>query len=445
LGYHRVIRLGAEPFAGPYVELSDPSPSSKLHSPFADLFRCHWVQSKYIDAPLLPQRSEYVSYLLAEGVPRARIKSIASMQLNAVKLLNITQMRPILVSEVQEAGFLWATDVSLRNGKRVGKASCYNFTHRVTQWLEFSDSLVKPELPRLPLHFVVNAYLEECRANGLSKSTIDLRLGQLSRFQVWLGRRDANAAAVSLNDIDEYLDSKRRKGLDQRTLRNVCGAIRMLLRFCESRGWCKAGLARGMLMPRVLKSQKGPRGPTWKDVRRMLRVRASSPIEMRANVIICLSAIYALRNSEISHLRLDDFDWYNEIVTVRRAKRGGIQQFPIQHEVGEAILAYLRSARPRSTCRSMLTTFQAPFRQMGATCIQKTVANRMRTLGIRSEKSGPHALRHSCATHLLNRGFSLPEIADYLGHRGLHSVSIYAKYDPRLLRRVASFNLQGIE
>ena len=351
----------------------------------------------------------------------------------------------IQATEVQEAGHRWAVDMGLYNGKKPGKATYYNFTQRLTKWLRFSGLLVTPEAPSPAMDSLVTSYLEELRLKGLAESTIFLRRYLLSRFQMWLGERRNHLAEVSLNDIDEYLDNWRAKGWGPRTLRNSCAVIRWFFRFCESRNLCKAGVARGILLPRVVKPERAPVGPAWKDVRRMFKAEGESPAELRANAIIHVCSIYALRNSEILHLRLDDFDWYNEILTVRRAKRGAVQQFPIQHEVGEAILSYLSSARPRSSCRCLFTTFRTPIRPMGSTCIQKTVAKRMKLLGITSQRFGPHALRHSCATQLLNKGFSLPEIADFLGHRGLHSVSIYAKYNPRLLRRVASVSLAEIQ
>ena len=366
------------------------------------------------------------------------------MQLNAIKLLDMRQVRTIQATEVQEAGHRWAVDMGLYNGKKPGKATCYNFTQRLTKWLRFSGLLVTPEAPSPAMDSLVTSYLEELRLKGLAESTIFLRRYLLSRFQMWLGERHDNFAEVSLNDIDEYLDNWRAKGWGQRTLRNSCAVIRWFFRFCESRNLCKAGVARGILLPRVIKPERGPVGPAWKDVRRMFKADGESPAELRANAIIHVCSIYALRNSEILHLRLDAFDWYNEILTVRRAKRGAVQQFPIQHEVGEAILSYLSSARPRSSCRSLFTTVRAPIRPMNPNSIGVIVANRIRMLEIKSQNFGPHALRHSCATQLLNRGFSLYEIADFLGHRGLHAVSVYVKYNPRLLRRVACFSLTGI-
>ena len=53
---------------------------------------------------------------------------------------------------------------------------------------------------------------------------------------------------------------------------------------------------------------------------------------------------------------------------------------------------------------------------------------------------GPHALRHACATHLINEGVTLKEISDHLGHQGLDTTRIYTKVDLTSLRKVADFH-----
>ena len=68
----------------------------------------------------------------------------------------------------------------------------------------------------------------------------------------------------------------------------------------------------------------------------------------------------------------------------------------------------------------------------------------MDRLGIASIKRGPHALRHACATYLLNEGFSLKRVGDHLGHRSLSATQIYAKVDFEGLRAVAEFDLGGL-
>ena len=81
----------------------------------------------------------------------------------------------------------------------------------------------------------------------------------------------------------------------------------------------------------------------------------SSPSDLRAKAVLLLFAIYGLRSSEVAQLRLSDFDWESETFTVHRAKRGGIQQFPIQYEVGEAIIRYLQHGRNRGRRQIMFS------------------------------------------------------------------------------------------
>ena len=55
-------------------------------------------------------------------------------------------------------------------------------------------------------------------------------------------------------------------------------------------------------------------------------------------------------------------------------------------------------------------------------------------LALKIKHHGPHALRHTCATHLINEGVSLKEISDHLGHQGLETTRIYTKVDLVSLR-----------
>jgi integrase/recombinase XerD len=132
------------------------------------------------------------------------------------------------------------------------------------------------------------------------------------------------------------------------------------------------------------------------------------------------------------------------VFTVRRAKRGGVQQYPIQYEVGEAILNYLQKARPRVDDRHVFLGERRPWGPLLQTSVWRTVSRRLRRLGIELRHMGPHALRHACATRLLQKGSSLKEIADFMGHRNAKSVSIYAKCDIATLRKVAAFRLGGL-
>jgi integrase/recombinase XerD len=75
--------------------------------------------------------------------------------------------------------------------------------------------------------------------------------------------------------------------------------------------------------------------------------------------------------------------------------------------------------------------------------VSVVVQSRMNALGIQSPRGGPHSIRHSFATQLLNIGRPYKEIADILGHQTSTSVSIYAKPSVQRLREVSDLDLVG--
>jgi integrase len=145
------------------------------------------------------------------------------------------------------------------------------------------------------------------------------------------------------------------------------------------------------------------------------------------------------------NLTLNDFDWINETLVIRRVKRGRIQQYPLQYEVGESILRYLQFGRPRAECRNLFLTLLPPYRPVRPSSFWNIISRQIQRLGLNVKPVGPHSFRHACATELLRKGSSLTEIADFLGHRSLDSVSIYAKCDLRSLKKVATFSMAGVK
>ncbi len=74
---------------------------------------------------------------------------------------------------------------------------------------------------------------------------------------------------------------------------------------------------------------------------------------------------------------------------------------------------------------------------MGRGTVSKAVAAAFGRAGLAVRRAGPHLLRHTLATHLLQRGVSLKAIADLLGHQSLNTTTIYAKVDWPMLASVA--------
>jgi integrase len=194
--------------------------------------------------------------------------------------------------------------------------------------------------------------------------------------------------------------------------------------------------------PRLYRREGLPEGPQWEDVQRLLAsTRGDRPAEIRDHAILLLLAVYGLRRGEVASLTLDDLDWVGERIHVPRPKQRRAQCYPLLPAVGEALLRYLRTVRPRCSHRALFLTLNAPLRPLSAPSITPIAHTRLSALGVTVAPRGAHCLRHACASHLLAAGFSLKQIGDHLGHRAATSTLSYTKVDLAGLRQVAEFDL----
>ena len=416
------------------------------HEIIRQLFIAGFAQDRQFSAPLLSEREDYLAHLLHEGQSISQLRSTANYLLNVIRLIGLTQARMVGLDEIVSASHRWYRDEpGHRAGRPASIKSIYRFEFAAKKWCRFQGWLNEAST-FVPFRSHLADFIQHLRLErGLAIPTIRCYGDRVRLFLTWLGHRRVDFRDISLNDVDEFIESRHKAEWRLRTIASQCQALRTFFRYAESRGWSMLGFARGIRSPRIPKYDEAPKGPEWKDVRRLIRsAEGQEPSELRSRAIFLLFAIYGLRSSEVAQLRLDDLDWRNETLTIRRAKRGRLQQYPLQYEVGDAILQYLQRGRPRCSCRNLFVTGRSPYRPIQSTVLRPVVSERMKNLGIRSEHMGPHSLRHACATQLLKRGTSLKDIADFLGHSNLKCVSIYAKHDVRTLRQVSAFSLRGV-
>ncbi|MGH7120169.1 MAG: tyrosine-type recombinase/integrase, partial [Acetobacteraceae bacterium] len=221
--------------------------------------------------------------------------------------------------------------------------------------------------------------------------------------------------------------------------------LRAFFLFAEARGWSRTGLAAGIMAPRFMADETAPKGVKREDVLRLLAsVQGDRPVDKRDRAILMLFVAYGLRAGEVAGLRLDDLDWENEIIRVRCPKPGRTHVWPLSPDVGNAILRYIREARPAGLGRSLFFTSHAPVRPVGRKTLGKIVRDRLADICVVSGRRGTHALRHAAAQHLLDQGMSMKVIGDFLGHRDPSSTAIYAKVNLAALREVAAIDLEGL-
>jgi integrase/recombinase XerD len=399
--------------------------------------------NRHCNGPYAVERDNYLSFLVAEGRSRSILKAVTSLLYCMAERLPLHHAT-VTPAQIEAAAKQWST--SLRR--------CEKNKHWAERWFVFHATNWMRLLGRLQEHPPKQAFASELEAfvdfeeheRGFAPATIVRVKRCLSEFLNWVAGERKTLRKLMPEDIARYVS---RMSVERRwkrtTIVSVVSALRTFFRFAQSRRWCAPDLVDTIDAPRIYKLEGLPQGPQWNDVQHLVAASAgNSPSDIRDYAMLLLVTVYGFRSGEVRHLCLDDIDWEQEVIRVRRTKQRKTQRYPLVPAVGDAILRYLREVRPRCPHREVFLTQVQPFRPLTAAGFGTKIRKRFLQLGLVPPCYGPHGLRHSCATHLLAEGFSMKEIADHLGHVSLAATQMYAKVDITALREVGQLDLSNL-
>jgi integrase/recombinase XerD len=271
---------------------------------------------------------------------------------------------------------------------------------------------------------LVERYLKE-RSTGWMPATQRNARRALAHFLAFLEGRALTRAAV-LACVAHVQQAKTRLGRpwSPYSVLWVLGTLRRLLAWAVLRGLLLEDLSVLVPCPRIARL---PRSLSEADAERLVEAGAGSgrrALSSRDRALIELLYGTGLRAAEAARLELHDVDLQGELLHVRQGKRLKDRVVPLGARLREALVAYLRD-RPRREGPLFLT--QAA-QAMARTTVTSIVAAAAKRAGLAGPVS-PHRLRHSCATHLLRNGASLPAIQKLLGHATLLSTEVYLQVD----------------
>lgn len=287
-------------------------------------------------------------------------------------------------------------------------------------------------------HKILQAYQQNLQqVVGLSPKTCRDRFRDVRRFlEAVHVRRIGDLADLASVDLVGYLTA-RSADYEPASLRNVASAVRDFLRFAQQRGWLKQSLE--WAVPKIACGAHHDlpfylSGPQLETLLASWDRRTAEGRRDRA-IGLCLARL-GLRAGEVAGLLLEDIHWRAATLRIRHSKNGSPAQLPLLSEVGQAVAAYLSAGRPACPHRQIFL-FPQPARPMDSKAVSQVIQRALRRCGIEAPRPGAHLLRHTLASHLVQNGASLKEIADLLRHRDLNSASVYAHVDLPCLRPLA--------
>jgi integrase/recombinase XerD len=263
--------------------------------------------------------------------------------------------------------------------------------------------------------------LQDLQLRGMSESTQESYLYAIHKISEHYSKTPDLISEDELGEYFLYLKNVRKYGRSASTLA-MCG-LKFFYTYTLKREWPTLTLVRAPhdhKLPVVLSQE---------EVRRVL----SSIRIFRHRA--CLSTIYScgLRIREGTHLQVCDIDSDRMLVHVRFAKGGSERYVPLPHKTLEMLRKFWR------THRNPTWLFPAPGRggvgmanakePLPRASVQMVFKAALRDCNIH-KRASVHTLRHSYATHLLEKGVNLRLIQQYLGHRSPRTTAIYTHLTP---------------
>ncbi len=295
---------------------------------------------------------------------------------------------------------------------------------------------------RNPIHlapfsiFPTNYLKDVC---GHSDSTIHYRVRFVTEFLTAIfKKRLIKHRMITPARIVKYICDKAKQYKPDSTKVLAC-SLRSYFRFLQFMGKCSCNLIEAVPTIPNWKLSKLPKTMSKEQLSKfMASFNRRTPSSQRDYAIALCFIELGLRASEVTNLSLDDIDWENSTITIRVSKTLRSRVLPIPVRLGKALVCYLRNGRPKTDSRNIFIRHSVP---KGKPVTIYIVRNAMRyaheRAGIIDQVAGTHVFRHTLATMMHQKGTTLKEVADVLGHQSIDSTAIYTKLNFTMLVDVA--------
>lgn len=265
------------------------------------------------------------------------------------------------------------------------------------------------------------AYLSDVQRRA-RRTVIDVRCS-LRRVIGLLEDRDPDRPLwkLRLEDFLWWIEREREQNTSPQTLSKYISHVRGLLDYAWRCGRCERNVLDGFQLQDV-KRPVEPACLTEEEAHQLVQAcPARSAAERRDRLMVLLLYGCGLRTKELCALRLQDVDRDRQEVFVRYGKGERQRTVPIPDAVYVPLLAYLTERGGRRGPLFFTAHHRRPISSKDVTAVVRHAAQQA---GLQQPVT-PKVLRHSFATHLMDRGVDLAVIASLMGHRSPAETGVY--------------------
>lgn len=272
---------------------------------------------------------------------------------------------------------------------------------------------------------------------SLSKNTIISYRRDLEKYIAYLeNARVSSLSAASRKDISDFMFSLKDKGLSPNSIARNLVAIKVFYRFLVRERILPIDPSGLLDSPKLWK--KIPDALTIEEVNGLLKSVNLVTIQgIRDNAILELMYATGVRVSEAVNLKIQDVNL--DVGFLRCIGKGSKERIvPLGKEAIGALKAYLEKSRPKllkNRPGDSILFVSRLGKRISRQSFWKLIKSYTRKAGITKDVR-PHTLRHSFATHLLERGADLRSVQEMLGHADISTTQIYTHIDKNRLKLI---------
>jgi integrase/recombinase XerD len=270
---------------------------------------------------------------------------------------------------------------------------------------------------------------------GLAENTVQAYGRDLLKFAGFAARNNLDVEKIVRSNLVDYLGTLYRQGLDSRSVARHLASLRQFFRFLCAEGIIHEDPALTIESPRFRRSL--PSFLSIEEVDRLLaQPDTKTVVGLRDKAMIELMYSTGLRVSELCGLRVGDLEMQSGCL--RCLGKGNKERLvPVGRSALALVQEYLRDSRPRllgdkASPNLFLSQIGTRLDRIG---FWRIIGDYGRKAGLR-RKLKPHMLRHSFATHLLDRGADLRSVQMMLGHADIATTQIYTHVVEERLKQV---------
>ena len=287
---------------------------------------------------------------------------------------------------------------------------------------------------------MIRAFLNYLKVEkGLAENTIAAYNRDLAKFAAFADKRGQALTDIQRDLVVDFLASLYRQKLDSRSVARNLVALRNFFRFALSEGVIQTDPTLNLESPKVRRTLPG--FLRLEEVDKLLeQPDLSKPLGVRDKAILELLYSTGLRVTELVNLRVGDLEM--RMGCLRCIGKGDKERLvPVGRKALAAVEQYLSEVRPK-LLRARRQAPAVPFLfinrlggKLSRVGVWKILVNYGRRAGLRARLT-PHKLRHSFATHLLERGADLRSVQLMLGHADISTTQIYTHVVEERLKQI---------